>query len=45
MSQVTHFCGVKFLVCKSSSVKFWTNIMSAGRGGARALHIIRMSAD
>ena len=30
MSQITHFCGVKFLAWKSSSVKFWTNIMSAG---------------
>ena len=29
MPQITHFCGVKFLVWKSGTVKFWTNIMSA----------------
>ena len=28
MSQITHFCGVKFLASKSGSVKFWTNIGS-----------------
>ena len=28
MSQITHFCGVKFLAWKSGSVKFWTNILS-----------------
>ena len=28
MSQIMHFCGVKFLARKSSSIKFWTNIMS-----------------
>ena len=34
MSQITHFCGVKFLAWKSSSVKFLTNIMSdSGVGG------------
>ena len=28
MSKIAHFCGVKFLAWKSSSAKFWTNIMS-----------------
>ena len=28
MSQITHFCGVKFLASKSGSVKFWPHIMS-----------------
>ena len=28
MSQITHFCGVKYLAWKSGGVKFWTNIMS-----------------
>ena len=28
MSQITHFCGIKFLAWKSTSVKFLTNIMS-----------------
>ena len=28
VSQITHFCGVKFLALKFSSIKFWTNIMS-----------------
>ena len=28
MSQITHFWGVKILVWKSGSVKFWTNFMS-----------------
>ena len=28
VSQIMHFCGVKFLAWKSSSEIFWTNIMS-----------------
>ena len=31
MSQITHFCSVKFLAGKSGYVKFLTNIMSALR--------------
>ena len=38
MSQITHFCGVKFLAWKSGSVKFWTNIMS---GAAQCSHTLK----
>ena len=30
MSQITQFCGVKFLAWKSGCVNFLTNFMSAG---------------
>ena len=37
MSQITHFCGVNFLACKSGSVNFLTNIMSVTYAGLSKL--------